>query len=375
MRSVPMFLFISLILLLVLTFYCSFRGYQALRPLSQIAAVGYIVTFVVLLVSCFGGLVWGADMPPALGKSLTLFGYSYIIIFVYLLISFLVVDIFRLINHFSHVVSPAVMLSVRQWAFAVTVIATLIAFVVGNYRFNHPEIVHLEINTEKLHQGKTVRIVMASDLHLGVTIDKKRVDKFVRLINEQQPDIVLFAGDVVDRQMEPLVQQRMDEELRRIQASLGVYTINGNHEYISDVLDEVEHFMEKAGIISLRDAVCLVDSSFYLIGRDDYSNKHRKQLVDLVDDLNNDLPRIMLDHQPYNLSEAEQNNIDLQLSGHTHAGQFFPINLIVNQMYELPHGYKKKGNTHYFVSSGLGIWGPPFRIGTQSEIVVIDMKM
>ena len=375
MRSVPMFLLINLILLLVLTFYCTLRGYQILRPFSQIVAVGYIVMLGLLFVSCFGGLVWGADMPPAIGKPLTLFGYSYIIIFVYLLASFLLVDIFRLTNHLFHVVSPAVLLCIRQWAFAATVIVTLVVFAVGNYRFNHPEIVHLEINTEKPHQEKTVRIVMASDLHLGVTIDKKRLDKFVRLINEQQPDIVLFAGDVVDRRMKPLVQQRMDEELRQIQATLGVYAITGNHEYISGVPDEVERFMKKANVVFLRDTVCLIDSSFYLIGRDDYTNKQRKSLSELVGELDCDFPRILLDHQPYNLSEAEQNNIDLQLSGHTHAGQFFPINLIVNRMYELPYGYKKKGNTHYFVSSGLGIWGPASRIGTQSEVVVIDMKM
>ena len=375
MRSVPMFLFINLVLLFVLTFYCALRGYQVLRPFSQVVVFGYIAVLISLFVSCFVGLVWGADMPPAIGKPLTLFGYSYIIIFVYLLASFFIVDIFRLTNHFFHIISPAVMLGVRQWTFIATVISTVIVFVVGNYRFQHPEIVRLEVNTEKSHQEKTVRIVMASDLHLGVTIDKKRLDKFVHLINEQQPDIVLFAGDVVDRRMEPLVQQRMDEELSRIQAPLGVYTISGNHEYISGVPDQVKLFMEKAGVVFLRDTVCLVDSSFYLIGRDDHTNKQRKQLSELVGELNDNLPRILLDHQPYNLSEAEQNNINLQLSGHTHAGQFFPINLIVKRLFELPYGYKKKGNTHYFVSSGLGIWGPPFRIGTQSELVVIDIKI
>ena len=373
MRSVPMFLVVNFILLLTLSFYCSFRGYRILSPLSQAAAYGYIAILISLFALCFVGLIWGADMPSAVGKPLTLLGYSYIILFVYLLASFLIVDIFRLINHLFHIISPTAMLNVRQWAFGVTTVLIAVVLIVGNYRFNHPEVVRLKIDSEKRVQGKTVRIVMASDLHLGVTIDKKRVEKFVTLINEQQPDVVLFAGDLVDRCLEPLVQQRMDEELRQIKAPLGVYAVNGNHEYISQTPTETEHFMTKAGIVLLRDSACLVNDRFYIIGRDDYSNKHRKNLADLTSGLDVEKPRILLDHQPYHLNEAEENNIDLQLSGHTHAGQFFPINLVVNRLFELPHGYKKKGNTHYYVSSGLGIWGPPFRVATQSELVVIEL--
>jgi len=125
----------------------------------------------------------------------------------------------------------------------------------------------------------------------------------------------------------------------------------------------------------LRDSVCLVDSSFYLIGRDDRTNTKRKSLKELVTGLNVNLPRILMDHQPYHLDEAEKNNIDFQISGHTHNGQFFPGNLFVKKIYELGYGYLKKGNSHFYVSSGLGIWGPQYRIGTESELVVIHLKI
>ena len=101
---------------------------------------------------------------------------------------------------------------------------------------------------------------------------------------------------------------------------------------------------------------------------------NRKNLSDIVKGLDANKPRILIDHQPFHLEEAEQNGIDFQFSGHTHNGQFFPANLVVKRMYELGYGYLKKGSTHYYVSSGLGIWGPEYRIGTQSEVVVVNMS-
>jgi predicted MPP superfamily phosphohydrolase len=97
-------------------------------------------------------------------------------------------------------------------------------------------------------------------------------------------------------------------------------------------------------------------------------------LQDLVAKTNPTLPLILLDHEPYHLEEAEQNGIDLQFSGHTHDGQLWPGSLLVKSIYELACGYVKKGNTHYYVSSGLGLWGPLFRIGTDSELVVFKIR-
>lgn len=111
-----------------------------------------------------------------------------------------------------------------------------------------------------------------------------------------------------------------------------------------------------------------------MVGRDDRSNHQRKKLTEIVSGLDHKKPIILLDHQPFHLKEAEENGVDLQISGHTHNGQFFPGQFFVKRMYDLGYGYMKKGKTHYYVSSGLGLWGPQFRIGTQSEIVVINLK-
>jgi hypothetical protein len=129
----------------------------------------------------------------------------------------------------------------------------------------------------------------------------------------------------------------------------------------------------------LRDEYELIDSSFYIVGREDstmsqFTSKHRKTLKQIIESIETNHPMILLDHTPYKLEEAQKNNIALQLSGHTHHGQIWPANIITGMIYEISWGYKKKSNTHYYVTSGAGTWGPPVRTGSKSEIVNIRIK-
>ena len=124
----------------------------------------------------------------------------------------------------------------------------------------------------------------------------------------------------------------------------------------------------------LRDQSVTIDDRFVVVGRDDRTNPDRHSIEQLMQGVNRQLPVILLDHQPYHLSESQQNKIDLQISGHTHRGQIFPFNLLVDRMFELAHGYRKIGHTHFYVSSGLGLWAAPLRIGTQSEIVNVVIR-
>jgi len=220
---------------------------------------------------------------------------------------------------------------------------------------------------------KPLRIVAISDLHLGYGIGKKEFEGWVNTINAENPDIVLIAGDIIDNSVRPLNEGNFAESFHKIKAPMGVYACLGNHEFISGLKNSLD-FYEKAGIHLLRDTAELVNNSFYVIGRDDRSNEWRKPLNVLVDSLDKSKPLILLDHQPYHLEEAEAYGIDLQISGHTHQGQVWPISAITNAIYEKDHGFVKKGNANIYISSGIGIWGGKFRIGTQSEYVVIDLK-
>jgi predicted MPP superfamily phosphohydrolase len=223
-----------------------------------------------------------------------------------------------------------------------------------------------------------LNIVMAADLHLSTIDGENILSNIVDKINSLNPDIILFSGDVVDDKAEVLNRERIGDSFKRLKPKYGIYSINGNHEFINSVEPSVK-YMEEYEMKVLRDNYELVDSSLYVIGREDasmknFTGKERKTLGQIIQDISTNHPKILLDHTPVKLEQAESNGIDLQLSGHTHHGQIWPGNIITNLIYEVSWGYKKKGNTHIYVTSGAGTWGPPVRTGSKSEIVNIKIK-
>lgn len=220
-------------------------------------------------------------------------------------------------------------------------------------------------------KAKDLHVVMLSDVHIDSAKNKNYVSKMVQDINALKPDLVLLAGDTFDdRDINTLKKEK--EALGGIRATYGVYGVLGNHEYYSGNLDEMIKTLREANIRVLRDEVVEV-AGVYLVGREDF-RKTRKSLEDILYKVDPAKPIILLDHQPVALEEARQKGVDLQLSGHTHRGQFFPNQLITKRIYEVDYGYLAKGNLQVIVSSGYGTWGPPVRIGTQSEIVDIRIK-
>ena len=217
-------------------------------------------------------------------------------------------------------------------------------------------------------------MVMLSDLHLGYHNPRKELARWVDMVNAENPDFILIAGDIIDGSMRPLVEEKMAEEFHRFKAP--IYACLGNHEFYAGH-PEAKQFYKDAGIHLLIDEATVIDSSIVIIGRDDRTNMRRKPIKDLKDSLNSEISNlnytIVLDHQPYNLDRAEAANIDFQLSGHTHRGQVWPISWITDHIYECSWGSHRRGNTQFYISSGIGIWGGKFRIGTQSEYVVVTL--
>ena len=158
----------------------------------------------------------------------------------------------------------------------------------------------------------------------------------------------------------------MAEEFSRL--DVPVYACLGNHEYYGGCA-EARQFYREAGIRLLRDS-CATEGDLCIVGRDDRSKKHRASVVQLMQKSDRSKYVVLLDHQPYHLEEAEKAGVDFQLSGHTHDGQVWPVSLITKTLYECAYGDYKRGSTVYYVTSGIGIWGGKFRIGTRSEYVV-----
>ena len=303
------------------------------------------------------------EMPMPLATAVYEVGTSSLIILLYFFMLFLVLDLGRL----CHLVPPTFLKS--SWAGTAFVTGImLVIFIYGNLHYQHKVRQPLTLTTTK-KLTKPVRIVMMSDLHLGYHNRREELHRWVELINAEKPDLILIAGDIIDRSLRPLEEQKMWEEFQLLKAP--VVACLGNHEYYAGLPNSLS-FYEKAGIRLLKDEV-LLTGDLAIVGRFDRMNFKRKAVKALTANIDPKKYIILLDHQPYNLQDAEQSGVDFQLSGHTHHGQIWPVSWITESIYECAFGQHQRGNTNYYVSSGIGLWGGKFRIGTCSEYVVADI--
>ena len=371
MKTMWMLLFLLLPILGLV--YIGWHVYT-LVPLSAAWRWGIIGLGVVSFLMLFLNIRHVIDgLPLWLARVVYDIGCSSVFVLLYLVIIFLLLDAARLFH-----LMPARMLHQNVYTTIAITIGMFVIFMVGNIKYYNKVREELKFTTEKQLQHP-VKLVMMSDLHLGYHNTRKELARWVDMINKEQPDMVLIAGDIIDMSMRPLLEEKMAEEFHRIEAP--VYACLGNHEYYSGE-PEAQRFYEEAGIHLLRDTFVVV-SDVCIIGRDDRSNRHRKPLEWLVAEANaltshpssltTGKYTILLDHQPYHLEKTEKEGIDLQLSGHTHNGQVWPISWIESTMYECAYGRYQRGKTNFYVSSGMGIWGGKYRIGTQSEYVVITI--
>jgi predicted MPP superfamily phosphohydrolase len=368
------FIFVFLFIHTLINLYIFVRGWQAL-PHSSLLRTVYVVVFFIFYSSFFISMAGRNIFPSGIQKILYFVGSTWFAAMLYISLYFLLTDIVHLTGRFFHflpkIITPVIFHQIQVisgYSFLIIILFT------GYYRFSHPSIVEKEIEIHK-SGGKhsSLKIVAFSDLHLGVGIDKSKLQKYVQLVNTYKPDIILISGDMIDNSVRPLFQERMYEEINQLEAPLGIYFCPGNHEYISGITESLD-FFKRTKLQVLVDSTVLVDDSFWIIGRNDRSAQNRLPLNQLVKKTNPLQALFLLDHQPSHLQEAEKNGIDFQLSGHTHNGQLWPLNYIVDKLYELGHGYLKKNNMHVIVTSGLGLWGPQYRVGTQSELIVLSVR-
>ncbi|MFJ8461895.1 metallophosphoesterase [Lysinibacillus xylanilyticus] len=256
---------------------------------------------------------------------------------------------------------------------SIAVAMLLLLSIVGSYLAYSPVVRHLEITMDKKSSElESLRVVVASDFHLGVLSHKKHLQRFVTLSNEAKPDIVFLVGDIVDDDPKWFVQEGMADVMKQLTSTYGVYGVLGNHEYYGKKISEFVEEMENANVKILRDETIRIDNALLLTGQEDRTNKDRKQLEALK--LTDDLPWFVMNHTPNDLITPAKIGVDFHMSGHTHKGQLWPNQYITARVFELDYGYKMKGKMHTLVSSGFGFWGPPMRIGSRSELWVVDIN-
>lgn len=296
--------------------------------------------------------------------------------FLYLFLLLLFTDLLLLINRLLKIVSKDKINEQRlRYRMLFTIILLAAAVVVGgviNFNTIRTTTYQIEVPKKNSDAGK-LRIAFVSDLHLGDDVPERFVRRFVGKANRLNPDVVLLGGDIVEGGRMGERMAAFEEILKGLSPLYGVYGVLGNHEGYGR--GSSEDFFAGSGIKILRDTAVVIGNSFVIAGRNDSRTRGRKSAEILLSAMGDDLPVILLDHRPTDYEAIGKSGADIVMSGHTHHGQLFPINLITGSIYELSYGYLKKGTTNYFVSSGLRLWGPPVRTVAKSEIVVVEVTL
>ncbi|HZF62828.1 MAG TPA: metallophosphoesterase [Desulfovibrio sp.] len=274
-----------------------------------------------------------------------------------------------------------------RWGAVLLVMGLPLLLGVGSW-FNaaFPALRHYEITVRtqgpvpSAYVDKPLKLGVITDMHLGRLITAGRLSRAVELLAPEQPDAILYVGDIIDDHIK-LDAEATAAALAVAQPRLGHWAVPGNHEYISGSIDNSLDFLRAVGMQVLRDQWAVVDDSFVLAGRDDLSKPgftgiQRGSMEEILADLPEkyrSLPLVVMDHQPAALDEARQAGAALMLSGHTHNGQLWPFNFVTELRYENPLGLLTKGNFHSIVSAGTGTWGPPLRTTGRAEVLLVTV--
>lgn len=273
--------------------------------------------------------------------------------------------------------------AVKQGAKVVAFIATLAVFfttmVIGHRNVRYPRVVYQKYTVKRLvpegaQPEKRMRLVFFSDLHIGEAMTPDYIARAVKLIQDQQPDLILCGGDFIDHRAVYAYDPRVMASLRSLHAPMGVYYVLGNHEYRDDLEANIRWVSEVGGTL-LRDSIAFPgDGPLTLIGRDDWVNGNRKPfevIANEADPLRG--PVVLMEHTPASIDSIGDSPVDLILCGHTHGGQIWPGQLMVWWRYGMVSGTRPVGEREVCISSGIGSAGATYRVGTRSEIRVYDL--
>ncbi|GBD90007.1 putative metallophosphoesterase [bacterium BMS3Abin04] len=429
MKQLKFVFFFSLVFSIysLINYYIIFRGLVLFTPGSPNRYI-FIFLIIFLALSFIIGRIWEKYSTNTISTILIWMGSFYVGFMVYTFLQLVLIDFLRLLNYLFGIFPGYITDNFSQTNKITGIIVISISVLVviaGHINTLYPKIKYLKLKINK-NAGRLneLNIVTLSDLHIGTLIGKKYLSKVVSIVNSLKPDIILIPGDIIDEDLAPVIENNLGEVLKTLTSPYGTYAVTGNHEYIGGV-NKAKKYLTDHNIKLLSDRVELIDDSFYVIGREDLSMNYyavntqnglsevlkemeetspimladddpfdpepasgnddksqssnptpnrRKELPEILQNIDKSLPMILLDHQPFKLKQAVENEIDLQLSGHTHYGQLWPFNFITNLVYELSWGYKKKGNTHFYISCGVGGWGPPIRTVGRPEIIKIELK-
>lgn len=380
MKRYQMIVFFSIVLAIysLANIYIFYKGYNAI-PALQSNRIVYAVTFFFLAAIFIFAKILESRHSSVITDILNIIGGFWLAFLFYGFLFFVISDILLLIIKIPHLISGEKVIIYRKWSFFITLSLSSVFIIGGFINALIPVVKEYNITINKSAGDiKSLRIAAVSDIHLGSIIRKRSIKKLSVMLQKLNPDIVLLLGDIVDGEIGPVLRGDLLQYFTCPKCNDGLYAITGNHEFIGGGSRTIP-YIESKGIRVLKDEMVVLEGGIQLIGRIDkdsfrFYRKERMPLAELLKQADTTKPVILLDHQPFHLEEPARLGVDLQLSGHTHNGQMWPLNHLTSRIYELSYGYLKKGNTNFIVSSGYGLWGPRVRSGSRSEVLLINVK-
>lgn len=374
-----MIVFFSIVLIIysLANIYLYYKGYHAIPSLQEHRLI-YAIIFFLFAFLFIAAKILESRHSSVLSDVLNIVGGFWLAFMLYGFLFFLLSDIVLLVLRIPGIIKGENILLFRKYSFFITIGVSSILIIGGFINAIIPVKKEYNITINKYAGGiKTFRIAAASDIHLGSVIRKRSIKKLSKILQGMQPDIVLLLGDIVDGEIGPVMRDDLLQYFTIPKCNDGLYAITGNHEFIGGAARTIP-YIESKGIKVLKDEVVTLEGGIQLIGRIDrdsfrFYRKERMTLEELMKQADTSKPIILLDHQPFKLEESASSGVDLELSGHTHNGQMWPLNYVTAKIYELSYGYLRKGNSQFIVSSGYGLWGPRVRSGSHSEVLLINI--
>ena len=368
---------------------------------SILRTLGFRLIFAVIYVLLSTSLLTGflIKNPKSLHRMLKITGNYFLGIFLYTLVIILLADFGRILLKYVFHASWIHSRTAFTVAGAICALLILLLSAFGIFHAKYIKTTSYDVIINKTIPERTsMKVVLLADTHFGYNAGVLHARELVRKINKQKPDLVCIAGDIFDNEYDAIRNpEKLEKTLRGIKSTYGVYACWGNHDLneeilagftfkhkdgdLSDIKDpRMKKFLKNSNIHILEDESVLINDQFYVIGRKDASltekiHETRKAPARLTEKLDRDKPIIMIDHQPKELQELADADVDLDLCGHTHDGQTFPGNFTIKLMWENPCGLLSKDNMTNITTSGAGVWGPAMRIGTDSEICSINIQL
>lgn len=383
-----MFVVVLVVLTALLGGICYYLATRAQRALSflfpHIPFWVYLVVFICLILLLLLGFV-RSFLPISSGVKGVLGAISFYCmgIFLYFLLFVLLADLILWIASIAKLIPAGQVLLSRFVAGIAVLVLTALVSGYGFYHAQQIQTVSYDVTVTDRQTVNGMNIVMISDLHLGTLTSESRLGEIVETINAQKPDLVCIVGDLFDNDFSAIKDpDRAIALLESINTKYGVYACLGNHDS-GETFPQMEEFMRRAKIRNLKEEYVTIDDRLILVGRVDASpiggyhggDTSRKDAVSqILTGANAELPVVVMDHNPAHIDEYGSET-DLILCGHTHKGQVFPGSLITGWMYTVDYGYYQRDaqSPHVIVSSGVGFWGPPMRVGSDCEVVRINL--